>query len=130
MTNSISIGEKVFYISKPVFIILDTLKKEIGFDFALGMDDKKIKDFMNDLTRVPKAISLMTMDTADESFDEVKAEEREKYLYRNAEISDFVKVLGFFFRQLNVSEKDLPEQSTPVNSKKESKNKMSLVKKV
>lgn len=125
--EKIKIGSKEFYIAKPVFIILDSLKKETGFDFALGMNDQKIKEFMSDITKVPKAISLITMDTPDEPFDETKAETREKYLYRNAELSDFVKCIGFFFKQLSASGKDLPVQSTEAKEKKISKSKMRLL---
>lgn len=127
MNNNLKIGSKEFHIAKPVFIILDTLKNETGIDFALGMDPDKTKGIMADMKTLPKVISLITSDEAGEEFDEEKAKAREEYFYRNAEMSDFLKALGFFSQQLKMKEAVSTEPSTAVQEKKH-KGKLKLIK--
>lgn len=109
--DKIIIGKKEFLIAKPVFVILDTLKNETGMDFALGMDIDKTKQIMADMKTLPKVISLITVDEIGEEYDEEKVKSREDYFYRNAELSDFLKVLGFFSQQLKVKEAASTEPS-------------------
>lgn len=115
--DKIIIGTKEFLIAKPVFIILDTLKNETGMDFALGMDVDKSKKMMSDMKSMPKVISLITADEVGEEFDEEKAKAREEYFYRNAQMSDFLKVLNFFSQQLKVKEYDSTEPSKEATEK-------------
>jgi hypothetical protein len=115
--DKIIIGTREFLIAKPVFIILDTLKNETGMDFALGMDMDKTKEIMADMKTLPKVISLITVDEIGEEFDEEKVKAREDYLYKNAQLSDFLKVLGFFSQQLKVKEAGSTEQSKEVTEK-------------
>lgn len=123
--EKVKIGSKQFFIAKPVFIILDTLKSETGLDFALGVDEEKMKTSMADMRKLPKIISLITCNTEDEGFNEELAEEREDYFYRNASLPDFVKCLGFFSQLLTGKEEDMPK---PPKAEKSRKVKMKLVK--
>ena len=121
----INIGDKTYFIAKPVFIILDALKTETGIDFALGMDEVKSRNAMSDMKKLPKIISYLTCEKEDEKFDEDAAKKREEYFYRNAEMSDFAKVMGFFSLRLSGKENDSPgQQIIP----EKSKSKMKLVK--
>lgn len=124
--DKIKIGKKEFFIAKPVFITLDSLKAQTGIDFALGIDDEKTKLLLSDFKKVPKAIALMTADSENEDYDEAKLKAREEYLYKNSEMSDFVKCLSFFFKRLNPKEADT---SGPSKKEPEIKTKMKLLKK-
>jgi hypothetical protein len=123
--DSVKIGSKVFFIAKPVFIILDTLKTETGMDFALGVDEEKMKKSFADMRSLPKIISLMTCNEENEVFDEELAKQREEYFYRNASLPDFVKCLGFFSQLLTGKEEGMPK---PPKAEKSHKAKMKLVK--
>jgi hypothetical protein len=124
--DKIKIGKKEFFIAKPVFITLDSLKAQTGIDFALGIDDEKTKLLLSDFKKVPKAIALMTADSENEDYDEAKLKAREDYLYKNSEMSDFVKCLSFFFKRLNPKEAGTSE---PSKKEPEIKTKMKLLKK-
>ena len=114
----IKIGKKEYYIAKPVFIVLDTLKTETGIDFAIGMNEASTRDVLNNLKILPKVIALITLDEPDEEYDEEKISEREKYFYKNAQLVDFLKALGFFSELLKGKEPDSEGQSKPEKAHK------------
>lgn len=102
--EKINIGGKEFFLQKPTFAVLDQLKAETGFDFALGVSKEQNLELVKDLKKLPKVIAIITCEAEDEIYDDKKVKIREDYFYKNADFNDFAEAMLFFSKKLTMKE--------------------------